>query len=491
VASNRLDGGSKADADVTGVATSSSVTTVGGDLVSVTGRSRRVSESSATHPRVRKSRGVRVIAILAVAACGDNVAIDDRAGGALTVDDRTRTAFTHPAPGLGVDDLGRHHAGAGQFDFDWNLPILGPLYNNTGCIECHGGNGRGLSLIGPAASSDSQGMILPRSQSLIRVSLATGMPVVPGGDVPVPGFGLQLRDHAIIGSQQVDVALAWVTHDEMFGDGDVVTLRAPALDVRLPDGSTFRGDALQSYRQAPAVFGLGLLEAVPAETIRALADPDDRDGDGIRGHANEVWDPKAQAMALGRFGAKANVPTIEAQVAGAFANDIGVTNPLFPDATGATEIGGDALDNTQFFVATLGVPAPTPAGAGRARFDDFQCATCHVPTLETGGDHPIELLRNQTIHPYTDLLLHDLGDGLADHRPDFAASGQEWRTAPLWGLGVVQVVSPGAGFLHDGRARTIEEAILWHGGEAAAAREAYRTATRADRLAVLQFLESL
>ena len=427
-----------------------------------------------------------VLCIPLASACGDNVAVeDDRAGGAATVVDRTATAYTHPVDGLDPDTLARTHAGDGQFEFVWNLPQLGPLFNNTACVNCHTGNGRGLDQIGDG---------LAGSQGLVRVSLASGTPEVPGGPVPVPGFGLQLQDHAVLGAQEVNIVQAWTEQAGAFADGSAFSLRAPALDVRTPDGQPFRDDALRSYRQPPAVFGLGLLAAVPGDAILASEDPTDADGDGISGHANLVWDVATSATVVGRFGAKANQSTLGQQIAGAFANDIGVTNTMFPDATGATEVGDTAVGSVAIFLTTLAVPAPVPATqgtrAGRQQFDTLGCAGCHAPTLVT-GDSPIAALANQTIHPYTDLLLHDLGDGLADGRPDFLATGSEWRTAPLWGLGLVQVVSPHAGFLHDGRARTIEEAVLWHGGEAAAARDAFRALGKPERDALLTFLSAL
>jgi CxxC motif-containing protein (DUF1111 family) len=426
------------------------------------------------------------VAAALAGACGDNFTVDDAAGGDITVDNRTATAFSQPAPGLTQDQQGQHHAGEGQFEFQWQLPELGPLYNNVQCSGCHTGDGRGLAQIGTGSAS----------QGLVRVSLAAGQgsSLVPGGPVPVPGFGLQLQDHAVSGVQEVNIAQTFTETAGTFGDGSGFSLRTPDIDIKTPDGNEFRSDALRSYRNAPAVFGLGLLEAVPAADIMALADPGDADGDGIRGVANQVWSVQANATMLGRFGRKANVPTVVEQVAGAFANDLGVTNPIFPDADGNTEVGGDALTAAEFFVETLAVPAPAPltgdAGHGQELFEQFQCASCHVETLHT-GDSDISVLANQTIHPYTDLLVHDMGDGLADNRPDFQADGQSWRTAPLWGLGLVQTVQPQATFLHDGRARTIEEAILWHGGEAMAARESYRNASRDDRLALLAFLSSL
>lgn len=432
-----------------------------------------------------------VIAVGILAACGDNRGGSDEArqGGDTTIDDRTRDAFSHPAAGLTADQRSQFQLGTSAFDFHWPIPLLGPLFNSDGCIDCHAGNGRGLSQIGSGAL---------QSQALIRVSLVDGIPGtapdVPGGDVPVPDLGLQLQDHATVGLPEVVITQSWIEHAEMYGDGEAVMLREPRIDVQRPDGSPLGGDVRLSYRQAQAGFGLGLLEAVPDDVLLALADPDDADGDGISGRVNRVWDPERQATVVGRFGHKATVPTLRQQTAAAFAGDIGLSNKLLPEPDGHRDLSDDQFEQTVFFISTVGVPAAAPrnaaAGQGRRLFDDLGCAACHVPTLET-GDHAIPQLAHQTIHPYTDLLLHDVGDRLTDARRDFLAEGVEWRTPPLWGLGLVQVVQPAATFLHDGRARTLAEAILWHGGEAQAARDAFRLATRQQRDALIEFLGTL
>jgi CxxC motif-containing protein (DUF1111 family) len=425
------------------------------------------------------------IALCAVAACGDGGDDERRQGGDATVDDRTIEAFTHLIPSLEQDRAREFAFGRSTFNFEWPIPVLGPLFNNDACRACHDGNGRGLSQIGNGAL---------RSQALIRVSLGEGTPDVPGGDVPVPGLGLQLQDHATVGVPEVIVTQSWVEHTEAYGDGELFSLRAPRVDIRRPDGSFLAPDVATSYRQAPAVFGLGLLEAVSDDTLLALADPDDADGDGISGRVNMVWDQERGEAAIGRFGHKATEPTLRQQTAGAFASDIGLTNPLFLPPDELQDITDRQLEATTFFVSALAVPAAAPRGAaarlGRTLFDDFGCASCHIPTLVT-GDHEIGPLAHQTIHPYTDLLLHDVGDLLTDARRDFTASGVEWRTPPLWGLGLVQLVAPEATFLHDGRARTLAEAILWHGGEAQLAREAFRLADRAQRDALIGFLQTL
>jgi CxxC motif-containing protein (DUF1111 family) len=210
---------------------------------------------------------------------------------------------------------------------------------------------------------------------------------------------------------------------------------------------------------------------------------------------NLVWDMLAQETRVGRFGHKANVVTLAEQVAGAFVNDIGLTNAIFPETDGMSDVSRVQLEATTFFLATLAVPKAAArdgqASRGRLLFETFGCASCHTPTIETGARHPNPHLVRQTIHPYTDLLLHDVGDDLTDARRDFLAEGVEWRTPPLWGLGLTQLVAPDATFLHDGRARTVAEAILWHGGEALASREAFRLAARRDREALLAFLATL
>jgi CxxC motif-containing protein (DUF1111 family) len=419
-----------------------------------------------------------------VAACGDNAPGEDRQGGDTTVDDRTREAFRKPAANLDEAGRFRWQAGRSPFDFVWEVPKLGPLFNNAACLGCHGGNGRGLSQIGDG----------PASQALIRVSLPEGAPGDPGGPVPVPGYGTQLQDHATVGLPEVRVTLTWIESTETFGDGDVIHLREPRVTVTTPMGQELPGNVQYSYRQAPPLIGLGLLEAIPEASLRALADPDDGDGDGISGKLNVVWDPVLQASVVGRFGWKANTSRLQIQVPGAFVNDMGLTSYVFPETDGNRDVNDTQLDDTVFFTSTIAVPAAADrddnAWRGRELFRDFGCEGCHVPTHVT-ADHALAVVANQRIHPYTDLLLHDMGDRLTDARPDFLAEGVEWRTPALWGIGLTQVVLPQATFLHDGRARTLSEAIMWHGGEAMTAREAFRLAPRADRAVLLAFLGTL
>ena len=236
------------------------------------------------------------IAVWMLAACGGGTGDsedDSRQGGTTTIDDRTADAFGHPAQGLTADQITAFQAGRGPFNFHWEIPQLGPLFNNDACLGCHSFNGRGLSQIG------NQTLV---SAALIRVSLVDGTPDVPGGDVPVPGLGLQLQDHATTGLPEVTVTQSWVEHAEQYGDGETVMLRAPVIMVQRPDGSPLGSDVRMSYRQAPGLIGLGLLEAVPDDALAALADPDDADGDGISGRVNVVWDAtRGQAAVLGRY----------------------------------------------------------------------------------------------------------------------------------------------------------------------------------------------
>lgn len=426
-----------------------------------------------------------------VFACGDNEREVIRPGGDTTVYDRTSNGYSFPAPNLTPDELAKHLVGDADFESAFVTapapvnPGLGPLYNHTNCDGCHRRDGRGLPQIGNG----------PTSQALVRVSLATGQPDVPGGSVSVPGLGTQLQDHAVFGVQpEVQVTLAWPEETGTYGDGLSFSLRRPQLTLMRPDGSPLPSGMLTSLRIGPAMYGRGLLEAIDVATLESFADPDDRDGDGIRGKLNTPWDVLRHESGIGRFGQKANTTTLELQVAAAYANDMGVSNPVFPEADGRIDVGGETISNVTFYLSTLGVPARADASPeserGEDLFTDFGCASCHVPTLMT-GKHELKALTNQRIWPYSDLLLHDMGEGLSDGRPDFGANGRQWRTPPLWGLGLVPAVSPGAGYLHDGRARTLAEAILWHGGEGERAREAFRNASRVEREALLAFLRVL
>jgi CxxC motif-containing protein (DUF1111 family) len=431
---------------------------------------------------------VKRLGFLLLVACGDNVNDERFAGGDITSFDRGLTALQQPIATLTEEQLDRHNLGRGPFTFVWTPPQLGPLFNHNACVACHAGNGRGESQIGPDVFG---------SQALIRVSQDVGEPAVPGGQIPVPGFGLQLQDHATFSLPEVRVTLTWVESGELFDDGELIMLREPRIEVKQPNGDPMPQGIHMSYRQAPPLIGLGLLEAISDEDIVAAADPDDLDGDGISGRPNLAWDEEAQASLIGRFGHKASVPRLIEQVAGAFSNDMGLTNRIFPDVdpnAPLQDVNDKQLVDSGFHLATLAVPGAAErdgeAEHGRVLFDELGCASCHTPTHVT-GKHEIFQLSNQRIHPYTDLLLHDVGDRLTDTREDFLASGLEWRTPPLWGIGLAQLIAPATTFLHDGRARTLAEAIMWHGGEADAAKQAFRRASKADRDALLAFLATL
>jgi CxxC motif-containing protein (DUF1111 family) len=425
------------------------------------------------------------IVVIVMVGCGDGVSAI-APGGATTVNDRSSKGLSTPAANLTGADRDRHLLGDAAFEAKFVSapapirPGLGPLFNHNACAACHPGDGRGVPQFGGSGSS-----------ALVRVSVAIGTPDLPGAPVPAPGLGGQLQDHGVFGvAPEATVELTWTEHPGNYGDGTAFSLRCPTVVLRRPDGSVIGDDVLRSFRQPPPVFGLGLLEAIPADDILAAADPSDRDGDGISGRANLVWDVSVGATRVGRFGHKASNPTLAQQAGAAYANDMGVTSAAFG---GAAEITDDTLDVTGFYTATLAVPARAAGSfvAGEQLFDTLGCASCHTPIQVTGNDGAIVGLREQVFQPYSDLLLHDLGDGLADHRPDYLADGNEWRTPPLWGLGLVSTVLPGASYLHDGRARTIAEAILWHGGEAAPARDRFRTASRDQRAALLGFLQAL
>ena len=370
---------------------------------------------------------------------------------------------------------------------------LGPTFNRNSCSGCHVRDGRGRP---PENVGD------PMDSMLVRLSL-------PVSNMPHPNYGDQLNDRAIRGVKPEGRAV--IEYEEIegaYGDGTPYTLLKPRVRFVEANFGSLDG-VLTSARVAPAVIGLGLLESVPEALMEALADPDDADGDGISGRINRLTD-YAGNPAIGRFGWKANVPSIAEQTAGAAVGDIGITTALFPDQNCSAaqrdclnapaeiepEMSDLFFERLVTYMQTLAVPRARPKDdasfqAGLAAFATMGCAACHMPTLTTGDDAPPPELRNQTFHPFTDLLIHDMGEGLADHRPDGGATGREWRTPPLWGIGLIETVNSHDRLLHDGRARGLAEAILWHGGEAEAAKESFRTAPEAERAALIAFLNSL
>ncbi len=439
---------------------------------------------------------------------------ESRAAGAATAMSPTDHApFSEPASGLTDEQVLDFKLGKALFEKLWvQAPAstissdgLGPLYNARACSACHVNDGRGHP---PANATD------PTPGLVIRLSQITA----DGLTRPDPNYGVQIQDHAISGHlAEASVHIAYTPRVISMLDGHVVELRAPVYQLDSLAYGALEETTRTSPRTAPPMIGLGLLEAIPEADILAYADPDDEDGDGISGRPNRVWSREFDQWMLGRFGHKAGNPTIRQQTADAANGDIGLSSTLYPAAHGDCtarqtdcraarngnsapqdnqELGDTALDLMAFYAANLAVPARTKAAdrqvlLGKALFHDAGCAACHRPAYVTHRlpDDPARSF--QLIWPYTDLLLHDMGEGLADHRPEWQAAGREWRTAPLWGIGRTAQVGGQTSFLHDGRARTLLEAIMWHGGEASRARENVRRLDAADRAALIAFLESL
>jgi CxxC motif-containing protein (DUF1111 family) len=428
-----------------------------------------------------------------------------------------------------------------------NLDGLGPAFNNTSCVKCHQEDGRGT----PPIATQIMQKLSSNESLFLRISVEdTDTPVCTDksqmtaandwcSPEAVSGFGTQLFHRGVVDLRtdspytgQADVYYAYQTQQVSYADGTSVTLRKPVFEIHSPydapaeDANTasptsalLQSTVKSGARIGPPVFGQGLLEAITEQDILALADENDADGDGISGRPNYVFDPvKAAAgdpepISLGRFGWKANTPSALVQSLGAFNGDMGITNYLFPqESTAGTDLYDDYVAATglladpkevsdelanaiNFYVQTLHVPARrnvdnSDVKRGAELFQQARCVACHTPSFVT-GTHEITELSNQLIYPFTDMLLHDMGEGLADGRRDFLADGREWKTRPLWGIGLTKTVNPLAGFLHDGRALSLEEAILWHGGEAEAAKESFRTMGKSDRDALIAFLNSL
>jgi CxxC motif-containing protein (DUF1111 family) len=415
------------------------------------------------------------------------------AGGKSSVDARWANAYSFPIAGLSASQAWAHDQGDGAFEKKFALPpsfvdpLLGPAYNNTSCEGCHHGDGRGQARFGVGFSG---------SELVLRVAKSHGTVDRQSGVVVATDFGRQIRDHSTSDEfVPARIEARWIEVRGTFADGKPYLLREPRFTVSGADGHPLSSLFVISPRLPPAVFGLGLLENVDFAEMEALADPLDSDGDGISGRVNWVWNRQSQSYVPGRLGWKAGVARVEDATSLAFAHELGVSTAIDPEREGGAELDEETRKAVTMYMQTLAVPNrrsvfEVQVQRGEDLFKEAGCDACHTETLHT-GPHEIPALAWQEIHPYTDLLVHNMGFDLADGFQEFEASGTEWRTPPLWGLGLAQVVSPGVTYLHDGRAQTVEEAILWHGGEAEAAKEAFRTMPASSRDALLKFLDSL
>ena len=453
---------------------------------------------------------------------------EENPGGEATSTHRTDAteAFSHFSQNMGLAKELDFKLGNAIFRKFWvSAPSstkssdgLGPLYNARACQSCHLKDGRGHPPRSDRIEDRSVSMFLrlsiPPETDAQRQGLAEGRLAV----VPEPTYGTQLQELGVQG--HVGEGRMVVSYDEVpasLAGGEVVSLRRPSYRIADLGYGPLHPRTMISPRMAPQMIGLGLIEAIPSEAILARADPDDRDGDGISGRANQSWSVEHKRLMLGRFGWKAGQPTVLQQSAEAFSGDVGIGTWINPQAWGdctarqarcrkalhgdlektpQEEISAKLLDLVGFYARNLAVPRRRDAAspdilAGKQLFHASGCAACHTPSFTTGDASPDPHLRQQKIWPYSDFLLHDMGDGLADGRPEGLADGREWRTAPLWGIGLTETVNGHTFFLHDGRARNVTEAILWHGGEAQRARDAFAGLSLEERRRLVAFVNSL
>lgn len=432
-----------------------------------------------------------------VSDSGDDALLVSLAG-TCSVDDQTSYAFSYQIDGLSSEQALMFYVGNSFFNQNWvEAPSsttardgLGPLFNAQSCATCHFRDGRG--------KPETNGGMLFRLGSLADNS-ADAI------------YGGQLQDFGISAvSREGTMGVVYVEEVGYYNDGTSYSLRRPVYSV---DGSNYGSlDASTgiSPRIGQQMIGLGLLELIPEADILANADPSDANGDGVSGRANYAVDVITGNLSIGRFGWKANVSSIGHQVTAAFNGDLGITTDFFSNENhtanqsscsglpngGSPEIALENLNAVILYARSLAVPkrrntTDYNVKQGAKLFKSIGCVACHKMSFTTGYSGDIAGLKGQKITPYTDLLLHDMGSGLADNVPDHLASGSEWRTAPLWGIGMISAVNGHTFFLHDGRARSIEEAILWHGGEAASKADHFKALSVTQRAQLLSYLNSL
>ena len=432
--------------------------------------------------------------------------------------------FSHPAANLSFEGRQEFMVGNGLFRKDWvSSPSstqasdgLGPLFNARSCQACHVKDGRGtVPGFDPLDRGDTVALLvrlsLPGSNDEARKRVGK-----EGASLPDPVYGHQLQPFAVPGlPAEGRIKIDYREVPVALHGGETAVLMEPTYRIEDLGYGPLHPDTNLSPRLAPPMLGLGLLEAIHEDDILANSVGEGRDG--ISGRANWVRDLRTGNRVLGRFNWKAGQSDVEHQSVNAFSGDMGLSTPLLPshfgDCTpaqkacfdmphgaqaqlGEHEVPGRLMDFVTIYSQNLALPQRRDTDhervlAGKKLFYEANCIGCHVPKYVTRRDAARPEHRFQLIWPYTDLLLHDMGEGLADGQDEGGADGREWRTAPLWGIGLTKTVNPNATWLHDGRARTLLEAVLWHGGEAKAARDRVVSMTPSDRADLIRFLESL
>lgn len=462
--------------------------------------------------------GLLALAATATPAGEPGDVLGERTGGEGTAFATGRDAFSFPLSTLSDEEAARFAVGNSFFRRNWvQAPAstrardgLGPHFIARSCGGCHGQDGRG------APPDLRRGLHEQPVGLLLRLSVpGVG---AHGGVVPEPTYGEQFNNAAIDGVRpEGRVTIRTKPIRGRFADGSPYVLQQPVYGFTDLAYGPMRRDVMASPRVAPQIAGVGLLDAIPEAEILGNAQAQAAQPGPVKGQVNRVWDAVAAQLRVGRFGWKANVATVAHQTAGAFQGDMGITSSLFPQEActpaqkdclaaphggqdGGPEIDDTTLGHVVFYQSTLAPAARRNAAdpqvlRGQQLFAQAQCTACHRPSYVT-GDAPFPQFSSpkvgsQRIWPYTDLLLHDMGPALADYRPDFQASGRQWKTPPLWGIGLVPGVNGHRRLLHDGRADGMLEAILWHGGEAEGARKQVLKLSKSDREALVKFVESL
>lgn len=438
-------------------------------------------------------------------------------------------SYTWPSPAISFEKRLDYQIGKAIFDKIWVFAPssttasdgLGPLYNARSCVRCHKGNGRGVI---ESNQSTSPSLFLRLSISPSTEEHRATLNLGKVGFIPEPTYGKQLQTFAYPGGHSEGVMEVHYRPIEMVinkSQPQIVEILEPIYTIKNLGYGPLHPDVLFSPRIAPPLIGLGLLEAIDENQITVLADPNDDNNDGISGKVNKVWDEITHKSVLGRFGWKAGTGSLAQQNAAALSGDIGISSTLFPQNEGECtskqlacfqQVHGNTMhgktdqkfleapktmtDLLLFYIQNIAVPparitSNSEREKGKQLFNQAGCHKCHQPSYVIAPTLINNNKVGQTIWPYTDLLLHDMGQGLADNRPEFLANGQEWRTPPLWGIGLTKQVSGKTFYLHDGRARNLIEAILWHGGEAEKSKQTFVNMSTKQRDQLILFLESL